>query len=210
MTKPLTSQQEHFARLVAEGKSQSDACTLAGMTLHDKPPAGQYYVYVLVDPRDGAIFYVGKGLGDRMFNHNRCAQASRERGHPKSERILEIRAAGLAVKPLVFAVCDSEGEALGIERRLISAWKSRLTNILLGSSERRPRDEVGEFLKRITQVIGSIRPFDDWVSNAREDQLALAEKHFGGPVGFYNQMLDGIEDVIHLQADNFKSRGLMC
>ncbi len=25
MTKPLTSQQEHFARLVAEGKSQSDA-----------------------------------------------------------------------------------------------------------------------------------------------------------------------------------------
>lgn len=83
----MTPQMEHFARLVAEGKNQSDACTLAGLTLHDTPPAGQYYVYVLVDPRDGAIFYVGKGLGDRMFNHNRCAQASRERGHPKSERI---------------------------------------------------------------------------------------------------------------------------
>lgn len=210
MTKPLTSQQEHFARLVAEGKSQSDACALAGLTLHDKPPAGQYYVYVLVDPRDGAIFYVGKGLGDRMFNHNRRAQAPRERGHPKSERILEIRAAGFAVKPLVFVVCDSEGEALGIERRLISEWKSRLTNISLGSSERRPRDEVGEFLARITQIINSIRPFDDWVSNAREDQLALAEKHFGGRAGFYNQMLDGIESVIHLQIGNFKSRGLMC
>lgn len=38
MTKPLTSQQEHFAQLVAQGKSHSDACTLAGLTLHDKPP----------------------------------------------------------------------------------------------------------------------------------------------------------------------------
>lgn len=36
--KPLTPQQEKFARLVAEGSNQSDACTLAGLTLHDKPP----------------------------------------------------------------------------------------------------------------------------------------------------------------------------
>lgn len=28
-----------------------------------------FYVYALVDPRDKKIFYVGKGSGDRVFQH---------------------------------------------------------------------------------------------------------------------------------------------
>ena len=32
-----------------------------------------YYVYALVDPRDGKIFYVGKGHDDRVFAHARAA-----------------------------------------------------------------------------------------------------------------------------------------
>ena len=26
-----------------------------------------YYIYCLIDPRDGNIFYVGKGVGNRVF-----------------------------------------------------------------------------------------------------------------------------------------------
>lgn len=32
-----------------------------------------YYVYVLVDPRDNTIFYVGKGVANRVFAHVTCS-----------------------------------------------------------------------------------------------------------------------------------------
>ena len=32
-----------------------------------------YYVYVLVDPRTKQVFYVGKGKGNRVFDHEREA-----------------------------------------------------------------------------------------------------------------------------------------
>jgi len=28
-----------------------------------------YYVYRLIDPRNGNVFYVGKGKGNQVFNH---------------------------------------------------------------------------------------------------------------------------------------------
>ena len=33
----------------------------------------KYYVFFLRDPRNGQVFYVGKGRGNRIFNHVECA-----------------------------------------------------------------------------------------------------------------------------------------
>lgn len=33
----------------------------------------KFYVYLLKDPRDKSIFYVGKGKGNRVFNHHEDA-----------------------------------------------------------------------------------------------------------------------------------------
>lgn len=205
--KPLTPQQEKFAQLVAEGNNQSAACALTGVSLYDKPIGGGYYVYLLIDPRDNAIFYVGKGKGSRMAMHGKSAHIAREQGHPKNKRILEIREAGMDVQPRVFAMFDDERDALALERHLIAQWRSRLTNISQGSAK---RDEVCEFLAHVWKIVLSIKPFDDWIAGARDDQLALASKHPGGPGGLYDQHIDELTRIIHLQIANFRSRGLSC
>lgn len=47
-----------------------------------------YYIYCLIDPRDGNIFYVGKGVGNRVFHH---AQASLQETEKPSDKIALIR-----------------------------------------------------------------------------------------------------------------------
>ena len=65
----------------------------------------KYYVYRLIDPRNGETFYVGKGKGDRIFQHARSVPieiVSAELGEEdaielKLQRIKEIHSAGLEV-----------------------------------------------------------------------------------------------------------------
>ncbi len=51
-----------------------------------------YYVYRLVDPRNGQTFYVGKGKGNRIFAHAKCALASYENESCKEKDEDEISA----------------------------------------------------------------------------------------------------------------------
>ena len=50
------------------------------------------YVYALVDPRDNKIFYVGKGRGNRVFQHAQEAEASdfTQTASEKIQQILDI------------------------------------------------------------------------------------------------------------------------
>lgn len=47
-----------------------------------------HYVYIYTDPRDNSVFYVGKGRGNRVFDH-----LAEEGEKPKHERIREIHEA---------------------------------------------------------------------------------------------------------------------
>ena len=55
--------------------------------------------YRLIDPRNGDTFYVGKGIGNRIFAHalNASADVNSDNHSDKIQRIIDIQNAGLEV-----------------------------------------------------------------------------------------------------------------
>ena len=87
-----------------------------------------FYVYIISDPSDNEIFYVGKGRGKRVFSH-----LSDQSDNPKTTKIKEIRAKGLEPKIefLVHGVDDQTAKK--IEAAIIDLiGKNKLTNKVRG------------------------------------------------------------------------------
>jgi len=90
----------------------------------DKPG---FYVYRLVDPRNGETFYVGKGSGNRIFEHanGELNFDGAENGllDTKMQRIRDIRAAGLEVGHVIHrhGIKDAD-TAFQIEAAVIDAY----------------------------------------------------------------------------------------
>ena len=59
----------------------------------------KYYVYKLIDPRNGETFYVGKGNANRVFQHMKGALSASDPDEvtEKIKTINEIMSAGLDV-----------------------------------------------------------------------------------------------------------------
>lgn len=100
-----------------------------------------YYVYRLIDPRNGDTFYVGKGKGNRVFQHVLAAQSllddveneteNEDDLSLKYERIREIKRAGLEVIHIIHRHNMTEEVALEVEAAMIDAFAG-LTNLASG------------------------------------------------------------------------------
>ena len=97
---------------------------------------GDYYVYGLIDPRTNQIFYIGKGTGNRVFEHEKESLNSPNSDKLKLKTISEINALGLDVKKIIINSNLTETEAFAAETALINAFNyvsgARLTNIVAG------------------------------------------------------------------------------
>jgi hypothetical protein len=111
----------------------------------------RYFVYELVDTRDGYIFYIGKGCGNRPADHTREAKAGKNTA--KCRLIREIIAAGHEVAVVIIKRFAKEAKAFAYEKKQIALHGlDSLTNIAPGG------------------------PWDErWVKKADPDLVALRE-----------------------------------
>ncbi len=77
-----------------------------------------YYVYILKDPRNDTIFYVGKGKGNRLFQHVQCALENAT-DNDKYNLIREIHKDGKEVEHFILRHGLEEKLSLEIESTII-------------------------------------------------------------------------------------------
>ena len=94
----------------------------------------QHYVYRLLDPRNGETFYVGRGQGDRVFQHaeGNVRIAGKDELDPKFSRINQIHAEGLEVQHIIHRHGMNPDTAKEVEAALIDAYPG-LTNRMGGA-----------------------------------------------------------------------------
>ena len=97
----------------------------------------KWYVYRLIDPRNGETFYVGKGRGDRVFAHAKGqVPDDDEILDSKLQRIKEIQSAGLEVGHVIHRHgISTQDRAYEVEAAVIDAYPG-LTNKVRGYGAR--------------------------------------------------------------------------
>lgn len=122
----------------------------------------KFYVYRLIDPRNGETFYVGKGTGNRVFAHVKAALENYEgedfseeeddddKNPPKLQRIHEIHKEGLEVLHVIQRWGMDEETAYEVESALMDCFGS-LTNQQAGHHSERGACSVQQLEKCLSR-----------------------------------------------------------
>jgi hypothetical protein len=99
----------------------------------------QHYVYRLIDPRTGQTFYVGRGVGNRVFAHvnDELKAAEADDLSEKLRLIREIRIDGFEVGHVIHRHGLSEDQASEVEAALIDAYPEAANQVAGEESDER-------------------------------------------------------------------------
>lgn len=118
--------------------------------------SGEFYVYGLVDPRNNEVFYIGKGINDRINRHVKEITEIEKSGDKRKDginenklyRIKEILESGFELNYKFFGRNLSEDYAYALEEILIERFgrkgftTGKLLNISRGGRREYPDDEI--------------------------------------------------------------------
>lgn len=187
--KPLTPKQSRFVEEYLIDLNATQAAIRAGL---DFVETTGFYCYLLIDPRDDAIFYVGKGKGKRIKSHARRAASGAIDNVEKHRRIRAILGAGLRVREVVFAAFEEEGAAFACERELIERLRDYgLTNIVGGvvTNDQLARQQAQDMLDRMIS-------FEQWIANCSPEQLAASARVMGSPKNCYDMIRRELTEIV--------------
>lgn len=182
----LTPKQEKFCLGYLETGNAYIAMSKSEITR--SKTVGGFYVYLLIDPTNGEIFYVGKGKGKRMYSHELDAKAGRIANVKKHQRIVSVLDKGHQVDKIVFHSCSSEAEAFDIERIMIARLHEGLTNIIGGVTS-----QIEIAMERAKHALSRLISYEQWVSQASQAQLQAASNIAGSPLACYQDHKDTLE-----------------
>jgi uncharacterized protein len=153
-----------------------------------------YYIYALKDPRSSPAkpFYIGKGTGNRAWDHTLKVDATR-----KGRRIAEILSEGYEVITTVLADDLTEVQALKLEAQLISSFGTEelggfLTNSVMptGAAPKNRKNVIVssgtvekaqialELLKSAVLELAQANP--DGITNADASKILGLQSNYGG------------------------------
>lgn len=109
----------------------------------------KFYVYRLIDPRNGETFYVGKGTGNRVFAHIKDELgAEADDLTEKLSRIRRIHLDGFEVAHVIHRHGMSEDQAFEVEAALIDAYPEAANQIAGKASDERGLMHANQIVER--------------------------------------------------------------
>lgn len=167
---------------------------------------GPWYVYVLIDPFDNKIFYVGKGKGRRSEEHEKAVMNGTEINKKKEERIKQILDRKEKVMDRVIGRYPIEEEALAVESTLIK-WVyglKNLTNVVHGHKHDNIRSLGSYKIIKGLDIDKNILPSDH--AFTKELQIDAERYDINGKLIFLRDQLHKYDETLEISKPDFQKK----